>query len=128
MRKKRLLPLLWLATFCMLLVTIVPHHHHLDGRICLHLSEISESKAQKDITHQSDCETDCLTRLIAYRASIGNSDFQSDIFTALPVRTFIFDFSPEDTEYELISAPFRDPGLPDFKGSVSGLRAPPYLI
>ncbi|WP_455498576.1 DUF6769 family protein [Coprobacter sp.] len=128
MKKKIFLPLLWLATFWMLLLTTVPHHHHFDGRICLHLTETTGNEQSCDITHHPDCEIDCLARFIANRISISNSDFQLNIPVTLPAGTVIFDFQPHNTDCELISTPFRDLGLSDFKESSSALRAPPCII
>lgn len=112
----------------MLLVTIVPHHHHIDGRICLQLSEIPENEQNRDITHRPDCETDCLARFAAYRTSTGNPDLQSNIFIALPATITSFDFRPDETECTTLPIPHKDFCIFEYKGLSSGLRAPPHLI
>lgn len=127
-KRKILLPFLWIAACCMLLAIIMPHHHHLDGRVCLHLTETPENSKPKDITHQSDCETDCITRIIAYRTSMGTTDFQPNLFIALPGKTIAFDFSPEIFLKFSYTSQYPEPDLPAYCGSVTGLRAPPCLV
>lgn len=112
----------------MLIVTIMPHHHHLDGRICVQLSEMNDTFKNQDISHHADCESNCLTRLIAYRVSVGNSDIQTNFLTALPAKNIVFDFRPKETEAIVLISPQELIYTFEFAGSLSILRAPPYLI
>ena len=128
MKKSVFLPFLWMAVFCMLSVAIIPHHHHLDGRICIQLPTPLQAGQDRDTTHQTDCNTDCLTRFIAYRVSVGNPDLQLNLFTALPAKNVSFDFSLKDSGH-IFSSTFRNIiYISDYKGVSSELRAPPCWV
>lgn len=130
-RNRWILFSLLLPAFVMLAATVIPHHHHDNGILCMHLPE-EETLPDNDGHHTVPCLDDCVAKL--HQAENTPEYILSQFHFLL-----LLSLTGQPGEPIVVPSRMETSGLSGIRGyrerlhgilfpSSSGLRAPPALI
>lgn len=118
-----------IATFLMVATAALPHHHHDDGMICLHLDMGHDDEAAHDHGHNG-CNEDCAMNvdLIQDASQIGHASKAGLIPVITAIITWDNALLPIPNECDNISPTiYIEHPYKCIVSTLHGLRAPPSL-
>lgn len=134
MRNKRyILAFMLFISILMLIVPVIPHHHHANGIICMKNDVTSETQCPNHNHHQqgndSCCNEECLTRLSSPALTVQADSGPHYVFIATLFTDFIIEnlFKPQEQRIKNYYA-YREALHGTVINRAIGLRAPPYVL
>ena len=133
MRNKRyIVSFLLFISMIMLVVPVIPHHHHADGVICMKNDLTPEPQCPKHYHHpdnDSCCNDGCMTRLNSPTPSVQADNNPHYLFTAILFTDFIIEnlFRPQERRIKNYYA-YRESLHGTAVNRAFGLRAPPSPV
>lgn len=133
MRNKRyIVSFLLFISMIMLVVPVIPHHHHADGVICMKNDLTPDPQCPKHYHHpdnDSCCNDGCMTRLNSPTPSVQADNNPHYLFTAILFTDFIIEnlFRPQSDVLRIITHTGSLSTVPAVNRAF-GLRAPPYPV
>lgn len=135
MRNKRyILSFLFFISILMLVMPVIPHHHHADGMVCMKKDMPTETECPAHNHHQQDndacCNDECQARFHS-PALMNHVDFgqPQHVFVAILFDDFIVHhlFKPQEQRIKRNYA-YRENLHGTNITRAFGLRAPPYAF
>lgn len=133
MRNKRyILAFMLFISILMLIVPVIPHHHHANGIICMKNDVTSETQCPNHNHHQGNdscCNEECLTRLSSPALTVQADSGPHYVFIATLFTDFIIEnlFKPQEQRIKNYYA-YREALHGTVINRAIGLRAPPYVL
>ena len=127
MRNKRyIVSFLLFISMIMLVVPVIPHHHHADGVICMKNDLTPEPQCPKHHHPGNDscCNDGCMTRLNSPTPSVQADNNPHYLFTAIIIENL---FRPQERRIKNYYA-YRESLHGTAVNRAFGLRAPPYPV
>lgn len=117
----------FIAVIIMLVVSVLPHHHHADGRLCLHPTTETKAPASHG---NAQCGSDCVARFSQVQRQHVHTYQCSHVLAAIlaPVQLFTEAVSMSSLSAVLPQLVYVEQLHGVFLTHTSGMRAPPVSI
>ncbi len=139
--RQHIAPILLFISLLLLVLPVIPHHHHADGRLCLKsdiTTECCDHSCSKgtaacsdgDARHHHGCDNDCIT--MHFFEQLPGTDEDNALCLSIPcmeipfLEIFPLLSLPQERETDRQRCTYMETLHSTFIVRVAGLRAPPF--